>query len=279
MVGNSSSSSLIQVRSERKGAVLSIRLNQTDSLKLVEGGAWLVLPKLGIAAGTIRVTIPSGSLLDLAGNPAKAIETHFTCLADAKDERAPILIMSDPAHSAEETPHNLQKIRLWFSEDVHQADRKVTLCSLLPRVAADGRRTASEGREAAFGGRSADRQQRRKKKAFDRGGPVWPPRSNAKDDRSGGGGFWGGVFPPPQPKPGGSRGQRPPVKTFRKNSKTKKSKYFYFFLPYFFHVTFFFLSTECLCSAASNQGAKDEGLKDMELPSTITLLINWSTQN
>ena len=26
-----------------------------------------------------------------------------------------------------------------------------------------------------------------KKKAFDRGGPVWPPRSNAKYDRFGGG--------------------------------------------------------------------------------------------
>ena len=26
-----------------------------------------------------------------------------------------------------------------------------------------------------------------KKKAFDRGGPVWPPRSNAKDDRLRGG--------------------------------------------------------------------------------------------
>ena len=229
MVGNSSSSSLIQVRSERKGAVLSIRLNQTDSLKLVEGGAWLVLPKLGIAAGTIRVTIPSGSLLDLAGNPAKAIETHFTCLADAKDERAPILIMSDPAHSAEETPHNLQKIRLWFSEDVHQADRKVTLCSLLPRVAADGRRTASEGREAAFGGRSADRQQRRKKKAFDRGGPVWPPRSNAKDDRSGGGGFWGGFSPPPSQNPGGQGGSAPQSKLFEKTAKQKNQNIFIFF--------------------------------------------------
>ena len=46
-----------------------------------------------------------------------------------------------------------------------------------------------------------------KKKSFDRGGPVWPPRSNAADDRLGGGlgglcppgnlgGFWGGFAPP-----------------------------------------------------------------------------------
>ena len=34
-----------------------------------------------------------------------------------------------------------------------------------------------------------------KKKAFDRGGPVWPPRSNAADDRLGGGGAL-----PPLPK-------------------------------------------------------------------------------
>ena len=45
-----------------------------------------------------------------------------------------------------------------------------------------------------------------KKKAFDRGGPVWPPRSNAKDDRLGGGS--GGALPP-HPKTGGSGGQRP----------------------------------------------------------------------
>ena len=33
-----------------------------------------------------------------------------------------------------------------------------------------------------------------RKKAFDRGGPVWPPRSNAADDRLGGG--LGGFGPP-----------------------------------------------------------------------------------
>ena len=36
-----------------------------------------------------------------------------------------------------------------------------------------------------------------KKKAFDRGGPVWPPRSNAADDRLRG---WSGAAMPPQPK-------------------------------------------------------------------------------
>ena len=39
-----------------------------------------------------------------------------------------------------------------------QADRKVTPCTFLPWVAADRCQTVSDGREAAFGGRSADRQ-------------------------------------------------------------------------------------------------------------------------
>ena len=47
------------------------------------------------------------------------------------------------------------------------------------------------------------------KKAFDRGGPVWPPRSNAADDRLGG--VWGRLCPPSQ-KPGGL-GSAPQPKT------------------------------------------------------------------
>ena len=49
-----------------------------------------------------------------------------------------------------------------------------------------------------------------KKKTFDRGGPFWPPRSNAKDNRSDGGP--GGALAP-QPKIKGSGGQRTPAKT------------------------------------------------------------------
>ena len=48
-----------------------------------------------------------------------------------------------------------------------------------------------------------------KRKSFDRGGPVWPPRSNVANDRLRGG--LGGLCPP-QPKFGGSEGQRPPAK-------------------------------------------------------------------
>ena len=44
----------------------------------------------------------------------------------------------------------------------HQADRKVTPCTFLPWVAADGRRTAFDGREGVFGGPSADRQKGKK---------------------------------------------------------------------------------------------------------------------
>ena len=61
-------------------------------------------------------------------------------------------------------------------------------------ASADGRR-----------GRPADGRRRRssvarvssaapKKKSFDRGGPVWPPRSNVTNDRLGGG--LGGLCPP-----------------------------------------------------------------------------------
>ena len=47
------------------------------------------------------------------------------------------------------------------------------------------------------------------KKAFDRGGPVWPPRSNAADDRLAGG--LGGLCPP-SPKSGGLGGSAPQPK-------------------------------------------------------------------
>ena len=49
-----------------------------------------------------------------------------------------------------------------------------------------------------------------KKKSFDRGGPVWPPWSNATDDRLGGGS--GGLCPPNQ-KSGGLGGGTPQPKT------------------------------------------------------------------
>ena len=57
------------------------------------------------------------------------------------------------------------------------------------------------------------RQRRRKKKSFDRGGPVWPPRSNAADDRLGEG--LGGLCPLSQ-KPGGLGGSAPQRKVNQK---------------------------------------------------------------
>ena len=50
---------------------------------------------------------------------------------------------------------------------------------------ADGRRTVVDGARVVSGA---------EKKAFDRGGPVWPPRSNAIDDRFRGG-VWGSYAP------------------------------------------------------------------------------------
>ena len=52
------------------------------------------------------------------------------------------------------------------------------------------------------------------KKAFDRGGPVWPPRSNAADDRLGGG--LGGLCPPGQNSGGLGGGAPQQNRKFRK---------------------------------------------------------------
>ena len=60
-----------------------------------------------------------------------------------------------------------------------------------------------------------------KKKSFDRGGPVWPPRSNVANDRLRGG--LGGLCPPSQ-KPGGLGGSAPQPKFFE---KTKKQNVFW----------------------------------------------------
>ena len=57
-----------------------------------------------------------------------------------------------------------------------------------------------------------------KKKAFDRGGPVWPPRSNAADDRLRG----SGEALLPQPKTEGLGGAAPQPKPFFENEKPKK---------------------------------------------------------
>ena len=43
------------------------------------------------------------------------------------------------------------------------------------------------------------------KKAFDRGGPVWPPRSNAADDRLGGDTSYYNVWSPSPSRPAGGK--------------------------------------------------------------------------
>ena len=84
---------------------------------------------------------------------------------------------------------------------MYQADKKVTPCAFLPWVdrvggqPPDGRRPVvrrpTDGRWTY--GRPAGRPggalvvSGAEKKSFDRGGPVWPPRSNVTNDRLGGG--------------------------------------------------------------------------------------------
>ena len=92
-------------------------------------------------------------------------------------------------------------------------------------MAADGRRTVSDGREAAFGGRSADRQRRRKKKHLIEAAPFGHLDQML---RMGCSREWSGGALPPQPKTWGSGEQRPPakicflVKFFSKNFEQKK---------------------------------------------------------
>jgi len=69
-----------------------------------------------------------------------------------------------------------------------------------------------------------------KKKTFDRGGPVWPPRSNAADDHLGGGSL--GVLCPPNQKSGGLGGSAPQPKFFEKTKKQKNPGTF-LTVPYF----------------------------------------------
>ena len=113
-----------------------------------------------------------------------------------------------------------------------QADRKVTPCAFLPWVdrvggrPPDGRRPVV--RRPTDGRRTVVRPDVRaarvssaapKKKSFDRGGPVWPPRSNVTNDRLGGG-VWGGFAPPAKIR--GVWGAAPP-------SQNRKKKTFFLF--------------------------------------------------
>ena len=96
-----------------------------------------------------------------------------------------------------------------------QADRKVTPCAFLPWVATDRRQTASDGREVALGVRSEDRQRRRNKKHLIEAAPFGLLEQMLRTIS-----FQGGALAPQQ-NPGGSGGQRPPVKTFEKNESKK----------------------------------------------------------
>ena len=69
----------------------------------------------------------------------------------------------------------------------------------------DGQRTVLGGARVVSGG---------EKNSFDRGGPIWPPRSNVTNDRLRGGS--GGPLLPP------GKNRCPPAKMFGKNEKKKK---------------------------------------------------------
>ena len=94
-----------------------------------------------------------------------------------------------------------------------QAEKEGTVGPLVPWTVvgrpADGRRTVVGGVRTVNGA---------EKKAFDRGGPVWPPRSNAKYNRLGG----PEALHPSAKKPGGLGGG-PPRQCSDPSSIVKKS--------------------------------------------------------
>eukprot|EP00927_Polykrikos_kofoidii_P014344 TRINITY_DN16283_c0_g1_i1.p1 TRINITY_DN16283_c0_g1~~TRINITY_DN16283_c0_g1_i1.p1 ORF type:complete len:2041 (-),score=288.33 TRINITY_DN16283_c0_g1_i1:88-5571(-) len=67
---------------------------------------------------TFTLSIPEGIIVDLAGNPAKAIETHFTTLALKKDFSMPQILMVDPPDGSSDMPGGMTRVTAWFSEDV-----------------------------------------------------------------------------------------------------------------------------------------------------------------
>ena len=81
-------------------------------------------------------------------------------------------------------------------------------------MSSDGARTpgGSEGRPAGRPG-GAHVVSGAEKKSFDRGGPVWPPRSNVTNDRLRGG-VWGSFAP--QAKNRGVWGAAPPSEKLTK---------------------------------------------------------------
>ena len=99
-------------------------------------------------------------------------------------------------------------------------------------MAADGRRTASDGREMAFGGRSADRQQRRRKKHLIEAAPFGRLDQMLRTTVQGR--VWG-RFAPPSQKPGGLGCSAPQPKFifFRKklNKKIEKSLFLEVLVP------------------------------------------------
>ena len=105
-------------------------------------------------------------------------------------------MVTEAAFSGRETV--ILEFESFADNRVGQVDRNLGLATPRPSIVfsrrmvvgrpADGRRTVVDGARVVNGA---------EKKAFDRGGPIWPPRSNAADDRLGGAGLGNSA---PQPK-------------------------------------------------------------------------------
>ena len=67
---------------------------------------------------TFTWTSPEGIIVDVAGNPAWAIEKHFTTLAWKKDLDLQKILMVDPPGGSYDMPGGLTRGMAWFSEDM-----------------------------------------------------------------------------------------------------------------------------------------------------------------
>jgi len=101
--------------------------NATDRSKVafLPQGLWLEVASTASAlqAGSrYTVSLPRGTVLDLAGHLAPEVLADFTCLALEKDNRPPLVVLADPAPGSFGLAGGTRNISVWFSEEVNMSN-------------------------------------------------------------------------------------------------------------------------------------------------------------
>jgi len=113
---------MVKIRNATGYIVGTINMTKPlSTLALVENGTQIGIPDRFLAKGKYIVQVPKGVITDLADNPAPEVNTSFTCLAGDKDTNAPVVVMADPANNATGVLGSVDKLTVWFSEDVEKA--------------------------------------------------------------------------------------------------------------------------------------------------------------